>query len=368
MVSISLCMIVKDEEATIERCLNSVKDVVDEINIVDTGSTDRTKEIVSKYTERVYDFKWENHFAKARNFSFERATKEYILWLDADDVFLEEERRKLAELKENLDPSIDSVTMKYILGMDENGNITSVIRRNRLVKRSNGFKWHGMVHEYLEVGGNILNSDISLTHLSEKHDHDRNLLIYEQQLKEGNPLTIRDLFYYANELKDHQQYEKAIDYYEKFLSSGKGWVEDNIVACGRLADCYHHMGNHEKELDAVLHSFKYDIPRPEFCCRLGYHFLNKEEYHTAIHWYKQAIQCEVDDENWGFKSPSFNTWLPNLQLCVCYDRIGDYDMAYHHNEIASQYRPNDPSILHNKTYLESILFTSNVNAGSADGC
>ncbi|MER2072437.1 MAG: glycosyltransferase family 2 protein, partial [Psychrobacillus sp.] len=87
MITISLCMIVKNEEEVIGRCLASVKDIVDEINIVDTGSTDQTKEIVKQYTNRIFDFKWIDDFAAARNYSFEQATKEYILWLDADDVF-----------------------------------------------------------------------------------------------------------------------------------------------------------------------------------------------------------------------------------------------------------------------------------------
>src|SRR6478752_10892384 len=88
--SISLCMIVKNEEAVIERCLTSVRPVVDEIIIVDTGSMDHTKEIVSTFTNCIYDFKWIDDFSAARNFAFSKATKDYILWLDADDVITEE--------------------------------------------------------------------------------------------------------------------------------------------------------------------------------------------------------------------------------------------------------------------------------------
>ena len=94
MKEISLCMIVRNEEEVIERCLKSICDLVDEIIIVDTGSTDKTKQIVSKYTDKIYDFEWVNDFAKARNYSFSKATKDYILWLDADDVILEEDRKK----------------------------------------------------------------------------------------------------------------------------------------------------------------------------------------------------------------------------------------------------------------------------------
>ena len=93
-------MIVKDEEEVLERCLDSVKDVVDEIIIVDTGSTDKTKEIAYKFTDKVFDFEWINDFAAARNYSFSKATMEYCMWLDADDYIREEEREKILKLKE----------------------------------------------------------------------------------------------------------------------------------------------------------------------------------------------------------------------------------------------------------------------------
>ena len=77
MITISLCMIVKNEEAVLARCLESVKDVVDEIIIVDTGSTDKTKQIAYRYTQNVYDFEWIDDFSAARNYSFSKATKDY---------------------------------------------------------------------------------------------------------------------------------------------------------------------------------------------------------------------------------------------------------------------------------------------------
>ena len=72
-ITISLCMIVRDEEETIARCLETVEKIVDEIIVVDTGSVDRTKEIVEKYTSNIYDFQWIDDFAAARNFSFSKA-------------------------------------------------------------------------------------------------------------------------------------------------------------------------------------------------------------------------------------------------------------------------------------------------------
>src|SRR3989344_5073579 len=85
MSTISLCMITKNEEQFLEQCLNSVQELVDEIIIVDTGSTDKTKEIAAKFTDKIFDFKWGDVFSKARNESLKQATKDWILVLDADE-------------------------------------------------------------------------------------------------------------------------------------------------------------------------------------------------------------------------------------------------------------------------------------------
>ena len=74
MITISLCMIVKNEEDCLGTCLDSLKDLVDEILIADTGSTDRTKEIAASYGARIFDFAWVDDFAAARNFIFDKAS------------------------------------------------------------------------------------------------------------------------------------------------------------------------------------------------------------------------------------------------------------------------------------------------------
>ena len=114
MITISLCMIVKNEEEVLERCLNSLKGLMDEIIIVDTGSTDSTKEIAARYTDKIYDFSWCDDFAAARNFSFSKATQEYIYAPDADEVLDDTNRRRFMMLKAALLPEIEIVQMKYI--------------------------------------------------------------------------------------------------------------------------------------------------------------------------------------------------------------------------------------------------------------
>lgn len=354
MPTISLAMIVKNEEAVLVRCLNSVAALVDEIIIVDTGSTDKTIELAHRFTENVYNFPWIDDFAAARNYSFSKATKEYILWLDADDVLLSEDRNKFIELRTGLSRDVDAVSMLYNLEVTNDGRVVSQLRRNRLVKRDRGFRWIGSIHEYLEVYGNVLASDIAITHAPLKHDADRNLLIYEKRLQKGEVFTPRDLYYFANELYDHQLYSRAVEYYQYFLATGQGWVEDNIGACGKLADCFYHLKDVENQLKYILKSFEYDVPRAEFCCRLGYYYLQIDKPQQAAFWYKLATQLERP-ESWGLMNNNCWTWLPHLQLCVCYSRLGKYQLAYEHNERAAEYIPDDARVIHNRSFLKQML-------------
>ena len=93
MVSISLCMIVKNEEDVLARCLDSAAELVDEIVIVDTGSTDRTREIAARYTDKIFDFLWRDDFAAARNESFSHAVMDYCLCWTPTTYFWRRTRR-----------------------------------------------------------------------------------------------------------------------------------------------------------------------------------------------------------------------------------------------------------------------------------
>ncbi len=114
MPTISLCMIVKNEEANLACCLDSVADLVDEIIIVDTGSTDRTVEIASRYTEKVYSYSWRDDFSDARNESFSRAAMDYCMWMDADDVLEGTQRDGFLQLKRTLSPDADMIRLRFI--------------------------------------------------------------------------------------------------------------------------------------------------------------------------------------------------------------------------------------------------------------
>ncbi|GIO09443.1 beta 1,4 glucosyltransferase [Brevibacillus reuszeri] len=351
MITVSLCMIVRDEEETLGRCLSTVCDLVDEIIIADTGSVDRTKEVAASFGARVFDFKWMDHFAAARNFAFEKASMSYIFWLDADDVLEEVDRFRFQKLKERQDFDFDYVSMPYHLTLDEKGQPVHYQRRNRLVKRQCKFMWHGAVHEYLAVGGNGLHSDIAVTHRKIKPYSYRNLQIYLKCKARGEVFEPRDQYYFANELYDHGRNEEAVEQYQIFLDSGLGWIEDQIAACYKQAVCYARLNQPDKQIQSLVRSLAYDAPRAELCCKLGAFFADKQDFQKAIYWYRQATMLERPQDAMGMTDESAWTWLPHLQLCYCYDRIGDISKSKIHHDMAKMYNPTHPSVLYNEAYF-----------------
>lgn len=361
MITISLCMIVKNEEDTLGKCLESVGDIVDEIIIVDTGSTDKTKEIASYFTSNIYNFEWIDDFSAARNYSFSKATKDYIFWLDADDVLLENDRLKLINLKQTMDDSIDVVMMKYNYSFDAQKNVTLSHFRERLLKRSKNFQWIDPVHECVVFSGNILKSDICVTHNKLHGNSYRNLIILQKMAAEGKELSPRNLFYYARELHLNGLYEDAIIYFNKFLNTEKGTENENLNACVDLADCYDAKNDKKNVLKTLLRCFEYDIPQAETCCRLGTFYKENRDYERAIFWFNLATILKKPDSTWVTIHHDYWGYIPYVELCLCHYKMGDVESAIKYNNKAEEYKPNNSLIKHNRDFLNAVLKDSKTN-------
>ncbi|HCC34730.1 MAG TPA: hypothetical protein DEQ02_03515 [Ruminococcaceae bacterium] len=355
--TISLCMIVKNEEKVLARCLDSVKDVVDEIIIVDTGSDDKTKAIAKKYTDNVYDFEWINDFSAARNFAFSKATMDYQMWLDADDILTEENMIKLKNLKDTLNPQTDIVTMKYLTHFDAGGNPIHSSTRERLIRREKNFLWQGAVHECIPLIGNIVHYDIEVHHKKmevREGQHDRNLKIYEALEKKGKEFDPREQYYYARELMDHGMRIKSAYYFEKFLDGKKGWQEDNIASCFNLAIIYKALGDKSKVLPILLKSFEYAPPRAEACCEIGYFYKNDGNLDSALAWFKLAASLDPP-HTLGFILMDYWGYIPNIECCVCYYEMGDFVNAQKYNEAAAVFKPDSPAVEINRSALKGKI-------------
>jgi tetratricopeptide (TPR) repeat protein len=147
--TVSLCMIVKDEEAMLPRCLDAVREWVDEMIVVDTGSTDRTVEIAEERGARVLHHEWQNDFSAARNVSFDAATCDWILYLDADEVLLDGDGPRLRELLTHTWREAIFLIETNHTGDLEDGTATTHDAM-RLVRRRPNRRFSGRLHEQLQ--------------------------------------------------------------------------------------------------------------------------------------------------------------------------------------------------------------------------
>ena len=216
-MKLSVCMIVKNEEEVLARCLTCVKSFADQIVVVDTGSTDSTIAIAETFTDEVYHFTWVDNFSAARNYAFSLATCPYVMWLDADDVIEDEEIKKLNQLKERLKTQ-DTVMLKYRSG-------EAVYFRERILRRGKQAVWKGWVHEAIEPFGNITYEDNTILHKKEKPSSGaRNLDIYRKMQQAGETFSPRDTFYFARELYYNGLYKEAIEGFDKVIASPHAWI------------------------------------------------------------------------------------------------------------------------------------------------
>lgn len=292
MITISLCMILKNEEKILERCLDSIADLVDEIIIADTGSTDATKEIAKRYTEHVYDFQWEDDFSAARNFVFSKATMEYIYSADADEVLSSENRERFRVLKETLLPDVEIVQMKYANQL-QFGSVYNFDEeyRPKLFKRKRDFVWEAPIHETVRLTPVVYDSDIVIIHLPEKSHAKRDLANFHKHCSKGYHLSKRLHGLYARELMlagDAEDFAQAAEIFMESAADADRDSEEMAQACCVAAKAARLSGD-------VVTFFKYtskviaEEACSEICCELGHFYEETKDWEEAAVWYYNAV-------------------------------------------------------------------------------
>ncbi len=291
MVSISLCMIVKNEENVLARCLDSFLPVMDEIIIVDTGSTDHTKEIASKYTSKVYDFAWTGSFSDARNFASSKATKEYIYTADADEFVDEENRNRLLQLKNVLLPEVEIVQMLYCTS-GENNTVYNFEKeyRPKLYRRLRKFVWIDPIHETLRTDPVVFDSQIEIQHVPESNHASRDLeALFAAGSREGR-LSKKLHHMYAMELYisgEDADFIKAIPVFRRTLSEEERSMDELKEAISVLVRAYRLQGDVEKFFGYALKDAA-TSSCAEVCCELGKYYEDRGDFPEASIWYQNA--------------------------------------------------------------------------------
>lgn len=286
MIPITLCMIVKNEEANLESCLSGISPFVEEIIIIDTGSTDRTKEIAIKYTENVFDYTWIHDFSAARNFSIEKANNEYILVLDSDEIVDQMDIHKIQQL-------IDRNPTK----------VGRLLRINEFSRRGISYKYSERVtrlfsKKYYHYEGIIHEQVVPIT--KEKNNEANDSSIFDVNLDKAQsedyliPLTIR-----------HSGYEGD-------LSTRKRKTERNISL-----------------LKLALQQTPND---PYILYQLGKSYYMEEDYENAREFFGQALYADLDPkleyvqdmvESYGYSLINTEQYEVALQMLNIYDEFAN---------------------------------------------
>lgn len=310
--NISVCLICKNEEKNLESCLLSLRDYVEEIVVVDTGSTDSSVSIAKKYADIVevctdYSDSEGNliNFAKARNKAKDLATKEWMLWVDCDDELVG--ANKLHEIINRAgNTGIKQILLPYEYSRDANGDVNCLHYRERLVFPKNQFNWVNPVHEVLlgpESLTTIVNNDIKVVHKRVEKgkitDPYRNFKIIKQYVDEIGESDPRQLYYLGLEYGNIHKFEDAIKTLSRYVELS-GWDDEKCLAALKVAEHYVILNNLEA---AITWGSKALNIKPNWC--EPYLFLGKMHYTLAQ-------QKEAKKEN------AFSEW----EHCVNFIKVG----------------------------------------------
>lgn len=256
---LSLCMIVRDNENTIEPCLKSIQPWVDEIVVVDTGSKDRTPEICRYYGARVFEFPWIDDFSAARNVSLDHARGQWIFWMDSDDTISEECGRQLRALADSSHPDnvLGYVMQVHCPGIPDNGHADiTVVDHIKLFPNRPELRFEHRIHEQIlpairRLGGDVQFTDISVIHSGSDHSaagrerklaRDFRLLNLDLKDRPDHPFV---LFNLGMTHADAQQYDEAVRRLSRCLEVSHADESHVSKAYALLVSSLEHLGQSE---------------------------------------------------------------------------------------------------------------------------
>ena len=339
MATISLCMIVKNEADILARCLDTVVDIMDEIIIVDTGSTDKTKEVAARYTEQIFDFEWIHDFAAARNFAFSKASCEYIYSADADEVIDEVNRKRFKELKDSLDGEIELVQMYYVNQLMF-GTVYNFDReyRPKLIKRNRSFTWIDPIHETIRLEPVVFDSEIEIIHEPKESHASRDLQVFRRITDKGDdsPFLSKRLHnLYARELFIVGQKEDLLEaetYFEASAANTDFTLEQVKESACIIAKAARLRGDIAKFFKFALKDIGSE-GCSEMCYELGEYFKSKGDYHEAIVWFYNAAF-----ETSSILNIKYSGVLPLSALSECYKALNMPAEAADYAKLAAEWK------------------------------
>lgn len=399
---ISLIMIVCNAEKSIGRCLSSVADHVEEIIIVDTGSDDRTKDMINYqvghkagHSAKIFDFTHVSHpkafvldmesswdkklpgpfsgkyrlcdFAAARQFGWMKGTSEYLMWIDADDTVEHPESLK-AITDDMSEKGIVSAILNYDYEHDSAGNVIMRLPRERIIKRGSGSHWEQPVHEVCLVDGiSTFYGEVNIVHWRARDKtpplwHHRNLKIllkwFEEHRKEvdANSVDPRMLFYMGMESR-FQWPEYALDCFTKYVRRS-GWDEERGQAHFLAGTIHERAGRHDDaraEFSQMVAEFSQNPDGYFGLARTAYH---KQQWDKVIEWTEVGFAVDKKAKNRPpmlMEDPQDRKWRPHVFLSAALVNQRQWTRAVAVCNEGLIHAPNDPHLRGNLEAAEREL-------------
>ena len=343
-MKISACYIVKNEEKNLPASIESLQSAVDEIIVVDTGSTDGTVEIAKKYGAQVFHFDWCDDFSAPRKFALEKATGDWIIFIDADEIF--REPGKVREAMEDMDSisSVDAVLIhSYNQVLDEAAAETAPTWACRIFRNREDLRYRGRIHENISKNGKLPkfaygDERLSIFHTGYRREISeekakRNLALLEREIRENGEQPGLWL-YFVPCCFDLKQYDEALRYARLALDSQAQAITGRTEMYHMAIESLRQMNGSLEEMlqfaDAAVSEFP-DIPefygeRGMILCGMGRLSEAREALLKSIYYFENPVEdIHVD------------RYFTKKTAAIVYSRLGELFMMENNMEEAAAY-------------------------------
>ncbi len=368
-MKISACVIVKNEEKNIQQWLSCMKDIADEMIVVDTGSGDRTVELAKAGGARVYHFKWRNDFSAAKNYALDRATGDWIFFLDADEYFSESTRKRIRSLLERAHGNhriIGINSTLYNIDVDRNNEINSTAIQQRIFRRNKHLRYEGRIHEYLVYHGkktmDFAMSDIVIYHTGyssglTRKKNIRNLLLILLDVQAQGSVTEKHYSYLSVTYFNLLQYDKAIHYAKLAIQAkGKGAESTFVKQYWIWIRAEQRKGTSKEEIQKIIDKALIDVPgHPDFMWEKAKLALQRHDYVLAEEQMIKILEQAGDKKRMSQYETTIYGQFPIIYAALgkIYDTQGEKEKAENYYKLALQKDFRKLNVLHDLLNLRS---------------
>lgn len=366
-MKLSVCMILRDEGKTIDRCLKSMIGIVDEWIIgIDSKCTDNTEETVNKFfidnpsfEKNIYKYEWKDSFSKARNEGIDKATGTHILIMDGHEVFPERfynitEKKEIDnilcfnEMKKILEKDGSDIASIHLYQQPFIGNTpNNYFLQPRVYRNAPEIRFGRDAHNTIRnTKSEIHFPEIILLHDApednrewrKKQRIEMNTRVLQEDI-DKNPNDVKAMFYLGNTHMEAGEWVKAISVYDKYLSLCLVDHSERYQILIHKAISHKFLKEFSKARDSAILAIGIDPFRRDAYMIAGQIYFDEDKYQEALHYFLTALKTEVS-HSMMFQNGPTATWDPHQRLARTYEKMGDKEKAVAHYKAALSYLDN----------------------------